>query len=394
MIANIVHTSLNPRGGSERLAITAMQALSKMGSEINLTTFERPNISQLESAYGEAATSVIRRIKTTNILRSLKKTESNKHYDLIINTHGDMLPYFLPSFSKSNAITYCHFPLAKYLIDSKDPEYAKFLRSTILSTMSTRKKNSYQKYFDLARTAHIHMLKKTTVLSNSEFSRSVILKAFGVDSVVLSPPVDVDFFRNMSLLSSSSSNNNNNNNNDDTILVISRFHPTKKIENAIRLAKLLKERKIGSRMKIVGNLPPGTPGYLFYLKQMVGHYDLDDYVKFEINVNFSKLLKLMRESKVYLHPLVGEPFGISTVEAMSSGLIPVVPNIGGHTEFVPPKYQFGTFGEGVEAISVALMAPDSERMLISDSVKRFSIDSFITHFQEIIKNIISSKIKP
>jgi len=392
LIANIVHTSLNPRGGSERLAITAMQALSKMGSEINLTTFERPNISQLESAYGEAATSVIRRIKTTNILRSLKKTESNKHYDLIINTHGDMLPYFLPSFSKSNAITYCHFPLAKYLIDSKDPEYAKFLKSTILSTMSTRKKNSYQKYFDLARTAYIHMLKKTTVLSNSEFSRSVILKAFGVDSVVLSPPVDVDFFRNMSLLSSFSSNNNNNR--KDTILVIARFHPTKKIENAIRLAKLLKERKIGSRMKIVGNLPSGTPGYLFYLKEMVGHYDLDDYVKFEINVNFSKLLKLMRESKVYLHPLVGEPFGISTVEAMSSGLIPVVPNIGGHTEFVPPKYQFPTFGEGVEAITAALMAPDSERMLISDSVKRFSIDSFISRFQEIVKNIISNKIKP
>jgi len=366
-----------------------MQALSKMGSEINLTTFERPNISQLESAYGEAATSVIKRIKTTNILPSLKKTESNKHYDLIINTHGDMLPYFLPSFSKSNAITYCHFPLAKYLIDSKDPEYAKFLRSTILSTMPTRKKTSYQKYIDLARTAYIHMLKKTTVLSNSEFSRSVILKAFGVDSVVLSPPVDVDFFRNMSLLSSSSSGNRK-----DTILVIARFHPTKKIENAIRLAKLLKERKIGSRMKIVGNLPAGTPGYLFYLKQMVDQYDLDDYVKFEINVNFSKLLKLMRESKVYLHPLVGEPFGISTVEAMSSGLIPVVPNIGGHTEFVPSKYQFRTFGEGVEAISVALMAPDSERMLISDSVQRFSIDSFISRFQELVKNIISSKIKP
>jgi glycosyltransferase involved in cell wall biosynthesis len=359
-----------------------------MGSEIDLTTFERPNISQLESAYGEAATSVIRRIKTTNILPSLKKSESNKHYDLIINTHGDMLPYFLPDFSKSNAITYCHFPLAKYLIDSKDPEYAKFLRSTILSTMHTRKKTSYQKYFDLARTAYIHMLKKTTVLSNSEFSRSVILKAFGVDSIVLSPPVDVDFFRNMSLLSSSSSSNRK-----DTILVIARFHPTKKIENAIRLAKLLKERKIGCRMKIVGNLPSGTPDYLFYLKQMVDQYDLDDYVKFEINVNFGKLLKLMRESKVYLHPLVGEPFGISTVEAMSSGLVPVVPSIGGHTEFVPSKYQFRTFGEGVEAISVALMAPDSERMIISDSVKRFSVDSFISRFQELVKNIVSSKIR-
>ena len=114
-----MHTSLNPRGGSERVAITAMQALLRMGIEIDLTTFEKPDISKLESAYGEAATSVIKRIKTTNILRSLRNTQSNKHYDLTINTHGDMLPYFLPSFSKRNAITYCHFPLAKYLIDSK-----------------------------------------------------------------------------------------------------------------------------------------------------------------------------------------------------------------------------------------------------------------------------------
>lgn len=381
MIANVVHTSLNPRGGSERLAITAMQALSKMGFEIDLSTFEKPNISKLESAYGDAATSVVKKIKTTNILGSLRtrKSQSNKLYDLTINTHGDMLPYFLPTFSKSNAITYCHFPLAKYLIDSKDPEYARFLSRTILSTMYSRRKNSTQKYFDLAHSAYIHMLKKSTVLSNSEFSRGVISKAFGIDSIVLSPPVDVDFFRKM--LSSSS------NNRKDTVLVIARFHPTKKIENAIRLAKLLKEHEIGSGMKIVGNLPPGRPGYYFYLKQMVDDYDLTDYVKFEINVSFIKLLNFMRESKVYLHPLVGEPFGISTVEAMSSGLIPVVPDIGGHTEFVPSKYQFHTFGQGVEAISDALKVPNSERILISDSVKKYSIQQFIGRFQKIVKNL-------
>jgi len=362
-----------------------MHALSKMGIEIDLTTFEKPDISKLESAYGEVATSVIKRIKTTNILRSLRNTQSNKHYDLTINTHGDMLPYFLPSFSKRNAITYCHFPLAKYLIDSKDPEYARFLSRTILSTMSPRRKNSSQKYFELARSAYVHMLKKSTVLTNSEFSRGVILKAFGIDSIVLSPPVDVDFFRNLSLLSSSSDNRK------DIILVIARFHPTKKIENAIRLAKLLKERGIGSGMKIVGNLPPGRPGYYFYLRQMVDKYDLKDYIKFEINVRFSKLLKLMQESKVYLHPLIGEPFGISTVEAMSSGLIPVVTDVGGHTEFVPSKYQFHTFGQGVEAVSLALMATNSERILISNSVKKYSIESFIDRFQQIVKNVYSNK---
>ena len=384
MIANIVHISLNPRGGSERLAVAVIQALSKIGIDIDLTTFEEPNVSKLESAYGEVATSAIKKIKTITIIDSIGKAEINKRYDLTINTHGDMLPYFLPYFSKGNSIIYCHFPLAKYLIDSKDPEYSRFLKGRILSTINYA--NPSTKYFDLASLDYANMLRSSTVISNSEFSRRVISKAFGIDSIVLSPPVDVDLFRKAALFSSRSSNRK------DAILVISRFHPTKKIENAIKLAQLLKQYKVGNEMKIVGNIPPRRYGYYFYLKHLVDHYDLTDYVTFEVNVSFSRLLNLMRESKVYFHPLLGEPFGISTVEAMSAGLIPVVPNIGGHTEFVPLKYQFRTFGEGVEAVSSALNAHNSERILISDSVRRYSTQNFIRGFQQIVISQISNKI--
>jgi glycosyltransferase involved in cell wall biosynthesis len=385
LIANIVHISLNPRGGSERLAVAVIQALSEIGIDIDLTTFEQPNISKLESAYGETATSAIKKIKKITIIDSIGVAEINKNYDLTINTHGDMLPYFLPYFSKNNSITYCHFPLAKYLIESDDPEYCRFLNGRILSTINHT--NPSTKYYDFVNMAYANMLRSSTVISNSEFSRRVISRAFGIDSIVLSPPVDVALFRKAALFSSRARNNK------DAILVVSRFHPTKKIENAIKLAKLLKQYKVGTEMKIVGNIPPKRDGYYLYLKHLVDRYNLADYVTFEVNVSFSRLLNLMRESKVYFHPLLGEPFGISTVEAMSAGLIPVVPNIGGHTEFVPLKYQFHTFGEGVKAISSALNAPNSERMLISDSVRRYSIDSFIHHFQQIVTNLTTRKIK-
>jgi len=381
LIANIVHISLNPRGGSERLAVAVIQALSEIGIDIDLTTFEEPDVSKLESAYGKAATSAIKKIKNISIIDSIGKTEANKHYDLTINTHGDMLPYF----SKNNSITYCHFPLAKYLIESEDPEYCRFLNGRILST--TDHTNPSTKYYDVVSIAYANMLRSSTVISNSKFTRRVISRAFGIDSIVLSPPVDVALFRKAAFLSSYSRSRK------DSILVISRFHPTKKIENAIKLAKLLKQYKVGTEMKIVGNIPPKRDGYYLYLRHLVDRYNLEDYVTIEANVSFSRLLDLMRESKVYFHPLLGEPFGISTVEAMSSGLIPVVPNIGGHTEFVPLKYQFRTFGEGVEAVSSALKASDSERMLISDSVKRYSIDSFIHHFQQIVTNLTARKIK-
>jgi hypothetical protein len=48
-------------------------------------------------------------------------------------------------------------------------------------------------------------MKNSSVLTNSEYSRRAIFKIFGIDNaIVVSPPVDVDSFRNGALTSSSS----------------------------------------------------------------------------------------------------------------------------------------------------------------------------------------------
>src|SRR5215213_4076033 len=374
-MVNIVHLNLNARGGSERLALATIRALKEvndMNIDIDLTTLQKPDVHKIKGTYGKTGLMAIRNIKRVNIIPSIDNVHLKKNYDLIINTHGDMFPFSQKGFSKDNSITYCHFPLAKYLIDVENEEYSRLIYGHRFSDI-----DEYKKLLHSARNAYIDMIRNSTVLTNSEYSRKAIYKTFTIDSVVLSPPVDVDLFRKAVLFSST-------NKRDNTILVISRFHPSKKIENAIRLAKLLKKNGIGQRMKIVGNLSPAMLGYYYHLKDAVKHQDLSDYVNFQVNVSFDKLLSLISGAKVYFHPLPGEPFGISTVEAMSAGLIPIVPSIGGHTEFVPLKYQFHTFGEGVEAVSSALNAPNSERMLISDSVRRYSIDSFIHHFQQIV----------
>ena len=376
---NIVHINLNARGGSERLALATIAALKEIDDiDIDLTTLQKPDLNKIQTTYGKRGLLALRSIKTLNIIRSIEAVRLKKEYDLTINTHGDMLPFSQKGFSKNNAITYCHFPLAKYLIDVENEEYGRLLYGLRCSNILDYRENLHS-----ARNMYFDMMRSTTVLTNSEYSRKAIRKTFDIDSTVLSPPVDVNLFRKNVLFSSK-------NMGEDKILIISRFHPSKKIENAIRLAKLLKKNGIGRRMKIVGNLSPTMLGYYHYLKDTVQHEGLSDYVNFQVNVSFDKLLSLICEAKVYFHQLPGEPFGISTVEAMSAGLIPVVPAIGGHTEFVPLKYQFHTFHEALESIAAAMEASLSERIRISNSVRRFSISNYIRSFQRIVKEILIS----
>jgi glycosyltransferase involved in cell wall biosynthesis len=372
LIANIVHITLNARGGGERLAVATIKAISSMGIDIELSTAEKPDMSLIHDAYGTSVSEDIKKVRTLNILQKY----GPRNYNLTVNTHGDMLPFHQKDFTKKNAITYCHYPIARYLIDCGDPDYSAALQNMCLLGMTPAVRNGYH---HAVRSAYIKMMLNSTVLTNSEFSRKAIFKTFGVDSTILPPPVDVDIFHNACLAS---------NVRDDFILVISRFHPSKKIENAIRLAKLLRQNEVGICMNIVGNMSADGIGYFNYLNYLVRHYGLEDFVRFEIDVRFDRLLDLMRRSKVYVHPLPGEPFGISTVEAMSAGIIPVVPDIGGHTEFVPARYQFHTYGEGVQAVAAALAAPASERIKLSHSTQEYSVTNYIKKFQQILVEVM------
>ncbi len=137
-------------------------------------------------------------------------------------------------------------------------------------------------------------------------------------------------------------------------------------------------------MNIIGNTPPDSIGYLNYLNDLVRQCGLEDFVRFEMNIRFDRLLDPMLRSKVYVHPPTpGEPFSTSTVEAMSAGIIPAVPDMAGHTEFVPARYQFHTYGKGVQAAE-ALADPISERIKLSYSTQKYSVTNYIKIFQQIL----------
>jgi hypothetical protein len=82
----------------------------------------------------------------------------------------------------------------------------------------------------------------------------------------------------------------------------------------------------------------------------------------------------MRKGKAYFHLMPGKPLGISMAEAMSASLIPIIPEIGGHTDFVPRKYRFSTLEDTAVKISSAPDASQEEREKVSEIVSPFSYD--------------------
>jgi glycosyltransferase involved in cell wall biosynthesis len=416
--ANLVYSDLNPCGGGERLTLVTIQALVQMGINIELTTLHKPDIRRLENAFGERIASVIKSIEKVNILRAWEEQSvidniTGKDYDLVINTHGDIAPYYHRSLSKGNAITYCHFPSAKSFIESEDKAYFEkhiVARTAEISTSSPFPNHNCSSNANIGVTADEHQLnnnsnfnrethvkwlkcayenlmKNSTLITNSEYSRKAIFDTYGIDdAIVLSPPVDVETFRNEVLLSKSSSKER-----EDIILVTCRIDPRKKIDNAVRLARLLKDNNIGNGMKIIGSLEPYYYNYYLQLRKMIVDLDLSDYINLEVNVSLDKLLSLMHKCSVYFHPKPAEHFGISIVEAMSAGLVPVVPNIGGQSEFVHSKYQFHTLEDAAHIISSAFDVSSSERHAISYSAARFSTSHYIKRFERLVNELFVSK---
>jgi glycosyltransferase involved in cell wall biosynthesis len=109
-------------------------------------------------------------------------------------------------------------------------------------------------------------------------------------------------------------------------------------------------------MIIVGNVYRTDMDYLQLVRSMIEDNGLNKYVKLEVGASFKRLLYLMGISKVYLHPLAGEPFGISVAKAMAAGLIPVVPHISGNSEFVPQKYHYNKLEQASEIIRNVLFS--------------------------------------
>jgi glycosyltransferase involved in cell wall biosynthesis len=287
--------------------------------------------------------------------------------EVVINTHGDALPYRISGATPY--LLYLHFPT---FLMSSTGRYA---------SNKYRKSFFWRAYFkpyslitqSLAMRA---ITRSSLILTNSEFSRKAIREAFeGAHPYVLYPPVDTERF--------SHAYSQSINAREVKVLVVARFSPEKQIENAITVAHLL-----GGSIKfhIVGSLSPANRQYFKMLQNMIETYGLTQTVTLTPNASNEELIDAMSSSMMYFHTMIGEHFGVSIVEAMAAGLVPIVPSYGGCSEIVPSGYQYRTLEEAAQHIAKnAKIVDDEKRMQMHDTARQFSPENFRKAMKQYIE---------
>ena len=169
---------------------------------------------------------------------------------------------------------------------------------------------------------------------------------------------------------------------DDRLIVsIGRLNKDKQYEDLLKIASELPNY----RFLIIGALNKGDEEYIKSLTRNMG-----TNVSVMQNLDNIKKENILRKASIYLHLKRKEHYGISVVEAMSYGLIPVVPKSGGPWIDIVEKgkygYGFDSVQEGVEMIKNVDMSRSKE---IYESVDRFSYQNFhdgLSSLIEIVKN--------
>jgi len=172
------------------------------------------------------------------------------------------------------------------------------------------------------------------LICNSHFTKHYIDKKFKTDSYVLYPPATLNK-KELPLK-------------NNIILTVGRFSilpngkDFKKLEFlATAFKKFQKKRLKGWNLSIVTSVPPELSEQFEKLEKKIS----STHIKIYKNVSFSEIEDIYSKAKIYWHasgymenlekhPERAEHFGISTVEAMSFGAVPIVINVGGQPEIV------------------------------------------------------------
>ena len=202
---------------------------------------------------------------------------------------------------------------------------------------------------------------KIVLVPNSEFTRGRIERAFGRGAHgAVYPPVDVGGMARHAGRPKAR-----------RVATVGTFDPRKMHGASVRIAAAA-----GVPLDVVGGTLTPEHGRVFHSIEQ-GAAEAGGDVSLHRNVARPRLEEIVGEAKVYLHACV-EDFGISVVEGIAAGCVPVVPNNSAHVETVPfGELRYDTEEEAAEKVRAAADGRyDSYLPRLREHVKGFAEEEF------------------
>ena len=220
----------------------------------------------------------------------------------------------------------------------------------------------------------------------SDFSRLWTKRRWGIDCTVVYPPVNTSF-RHVDK--------------DKIILSVGRFalqghgHRKNQEEMLEVYLRMQSERSLDWKYFSVGGLDV-TPAHQAYFEQL-SNLAAKSGAAVVANLPRHELTSLYERASIFWHasgygqdqnvqPVLVEHFGISTVEAMAAGCVPVVINKGGQSEIVEHEvngFVWETLDE-LKNYTTRLMSDTNLRLQMSAAARKraqmFSRERFLTNF--------------
>lgn len=361
----VLHPSLNIGGGAERVCLDVIESLKERGHDVLLGTFEKTDWKSVEKYFGK-------------VTRPDKEIIRPRMFGMF--AYGERLNFhFLSSRMPKNCdvtIISCtspwfYCPTAKKIIIYMIPSvgYQKGFRRL------------YLKPYVFIQSKRLKKAKNNVLLTNSSFSAKVIEDTYSLKPEVLYPPVDL---RNL-----------HSSKKKDLIVSIGRFNPFKRFEILIKSLVDVDEGKCIIMGSVTRNANRESVAYMRKLRKMINELKLQDQIKLLANCPFDVLRDILSKAKLYVHCALFEHFGISVVEGMASGCVPIVHRSGGaYSDIIDyDKYGFSfkDTNELADKISLLLKNDDLCKEYSKEAIKRSKLFSR-ENFKKRILDIVESKL--
>ncbi|MFP3320101.1 MAG: glycosyltransferase family 4 protein [Acidilobus sp.] len=377
----LVHTLLFVAGGAERLAIEAYRALEDLGHDVDLyaayvderawqiLTSGMGNIPR-PRVLGEPPISKLLRNAMT--LRSLLAASHLKNavgrlrsrYDLVIETQTNVPvgwadACYMQSFPLAGLLTY-YINIERLKLNLRERAYNSLI-AWIARTLADKTK---------------------PIIANSSWIAEHVKRIYGNQRVyVVHPPVNVEELSSLG------------GDRGRIVLTVSRIDWVKKVWEIPDIARLVPE----ADFYLVGSTGPSSKLVLNLLEERAK--GLKNF-NIETDVPRKRIIELMSQASIYLHPPHAEHFGIAIAEAAAAGLVPVVYRDGGGWTDIASRIDERLGYTSVEEAAhiIRSLLNDARRLKELSSkarevAKGFGYERFKIKLNEVIKELARSKAK-